>query len=968
MQKEKIEARYEMNFSKDMQICGFTVERVRRSEELHGALIEMSHQTGAKLCWLDNGESNKFFSVAFQTLPEDHTGVFHILEHSVLCGSEGYPVKEPFVEMLKSSMNTFLNAMTYPDKTVFPVSSRNEKDFLNLVSVYLDAVFSPLLVKNPNIFYQEGWHIETEEDAAYYNGVVFNEMKGDMSNLNTIVMHGMEALLFPDNCYRFNSGGNPADIPRLSYEQFTETYHRFYHPANARFFLDGDIPLEKTLSMIDHYLCRYSYRANDFELSLQKPVSGEAWQYYEIAKGEETEHRAVLAMGKIIGTWEQREKLLAAQVLCSVLTDTNEAVLKRAVLDSGLAANIEASVGDGIAQPYFMITVYGMKDSDSKKVRRLIRETVEKLIADGLDRSLIEAAINRLSFQVRQAAEPKGLLHALTAFNSWMYGGDPMQYLVYDEAFAALREWMNKGGFEVLLKELFLDDAGLVILHTLPSVTLGEEQQKAEEDELDARLSGFTQEQMEELCRQNERLHQWQNTVDTPEQLAALPGLDLSEVSNTPEFFRTVQKSENDTVVLYHDVPSQGIVYLSMYFPLTAFSIEELTRLSFVTALYGELPTKQHNVRELQQEIRSRIGFLNIGMEVFGEDQKTDCCTPCLAVHAGMLAENFEQAQLLIAEILTQTLFEQPEKIRQIAVQMEEDERQAAVTSGHSLAAGAVRAHYTACDAVGEAVNGFTFIRFLHELVKNFDNSLPELLSLTARMQCTAVCKANLTVSVSASKEYHVSTLLSCLPEGKKAPGTAQYRTALPEKMGIRIPAPVGYAVKGYHLSNCNTECDGSMRVAANILSLEYLWNAVRVQGGAYGSGFSIERDGGMSCYSFRDPSPSASVQAFDKMAEFLREYCSGDEDFDRFIISAVAATEPLRTPMEQGLAADEQWFSGLTNEQRLKNRRQMLAADREALLGWCDALDKMAEEGAVCIVASDEELKAFDGLTVFDA
>ncbi|MCM1544105.1 MAG: insulinase family protein, partial [Ruminococcus sp.] len=450
-----------MNMTKGTKLCGFTVERVREVKELSGELVEMIHdKTGAQLCWMNNGIENKVFCVGFKTIPQDSTGVFHILEHSVLCGSEKYPVKEPFVDLLKSSMNTFLNAMTYPDKTVYPVASRNEQDFLNLTSVYLDAVFAPALTTNPNVFYQEGIHTELNDGKPSYKGVVFNEMKGALSSVNDKIEYDMNKLIFPDNCYRFNSGGDPAVIPDLTYEHYAETYRKFYHPSNSRFFLDGDIPLEATLSMINSYLERYEKKEIEFDVEMQTPVSNEGTSYYEIDSEEGIDGRDILALGKIVGTWKEKTKLTAAKVLCDVLADSNESPLKRAILSENLADDVEMGVMDSITQPYLITIIRNTDDSQSEKIRDIIRNTVSALVNDGISKEALHASINRLSFSIKQISEPQGLYRALSSYNSWLYGGDPLDYLVFDEMIAELRQMVDNGGFEKLPSELMLDENG----------------------------------------------------------------------------------------------------------------------------------------------------------------------------------------------------------------------------------------------------------------------------------------------------------------------------------------------------------------------------------------------------------------------------------------------------------------------------------------------------------------------------
>ena len=402
-----------MNLTTGTKLHGFTVDRTRYVEELNATLVEMSHdKTGAALCWMDNGEDNKLFCIGFKTLPEDSTGVFHILEHSVLCGSEKYPVREPFVELLKSSMNTFLNAMTFPDKTIYPVSSRNEKDFLNLTSVYLDAVFAPRLLDDPNVFYQEGWHTELNDGVPSYKGVVFNEMKGAMSGVDDIVDQAMNGLLFPSNCYRFNSGGAPEVIPDLTYEHYVASYKRYYHPSNSRIFLDGSVPLDATLDMIDGYLSKYERSDEKHEIPMQQPVSAEG------TCGHSSQILKRLTTGKLIGTWEDKNKLMAAEVLCDLLADSNESPLKRAILSAGLGEDMRLSVMDGIAQPYLLLQVRNTSEEKIDAIRTVVRETVSSMVEQGIDRAALEASVNRYAFRVRQEREPQGLLHAINSLSS----------------------------------------------------------------------------------------------------------------------------------------------------------------------------------------------------------------------------------------------------------------------------------------------------------------------------------------------------------------------------------------------------------------------------------------------------------------------------------------------------------------------------------------------------------------------
>ncbi len=957
-----------MNLKTGTKLHGFTVDRVRRVEELNATLVEMSHdKTGAALCWMDNGEDNKLFCIGFKTLPEDSTGVFHILEHSVLCGSDKYPVREPFVELLKSSMNTFLNAMTFPDKTIYPVSSRNEKDFLNLTSVYLDAVFAPTLLTNPSILYQEGWHTEMNDGVPSYKGVVFNEMKGAMSDVDDLIDEKLGEMIFPDNCYRFNSGGDPAVIPDLTYEQFVDTYKRFYHPSNSRIFLDGTVPLDDTLTMIDGYLSRYERSDEEHDIPMQEPVASQRTCYYEIAEGEDGASKVILTVGKIIGTWRDKNKMMAADVLCDLLCDSNESPLKRAVLSAGLAEDMKMSVIDHAAQHRLIWQVRNTTEDKLPSIRQTIRDTVTSMLEQGIDRAALEASVNRYAFQLRQEREPQGLLHAINSMNSWLYGGDPLMYLVYDETIAHLREMMDNGGYEQLLRELLLDESGLAVLTALPSTTYGAQLRQQESDRLQAELAARTEADAAALEELNRTLLAWQQTPDSAEQLATLPVLPLSEVGEEPESVDTEVCTVEGVTVLHHKIPSKGINYLSLYFNLSDCTKEELTALALLPDLLGSLPTQRYDAVELQKEIKTHIGALRFRVSAFAKEGQTDSCMPYLAVQASVLEDNWDKAVELLCEIMLHTRFNEPDRIREYVMQANEMGKQYGIMAGHALGIAAVQSHYTAQAAVMEAQSGYTRLCWLHDMAKNFDQKFASLAALFERIRDNSLCRARLTASITTASQVDLSGLLSALPEGAAVADTASYTSDLPMRMGIRIPAQAAFAEVGYHLSKTDAVPDGSLQIADNILSLSYLWNEVRVQGGAYGVGMRTARSGGMVCYSYRDPSPARSLKVYAGSADFLKAFCAGSEDLDKFIISAVAGTEPLRAPGERGMAADDRWFAGVTYETQKEHRRQMLTTTREKLLGWCDVLDAMNADGAVCVVAHDEALKQCENIEIFD-
>ncbi len=964
------------------KLHGFTVTRIRDIEEFEGQLIEMTHdRTGAGLIWAKSIEENKLFSVGFRTLPEDNTGVFHILEHSVLCGSENYPVKEPFVELLKTSMNTFLNAMTYSDKTLYPVSSRMEQDYLNLAGVYLDAVFRPSILSNPNIFYQEGWHIDTADDEPVYKGVVFNEMKGAMSDVDQVAERTMGKLLFPDTCYGYNSGGDPDAIPDLTYESFIERYKTFYHPSNAYFYLDGDIPLEKTLAMIESYLEGYERLENVPQLDMQVPVRKNECCRYAVS---DENGKPMIVYGRIAGTWADRDKLLALSLISEYLTDSNESPLKRAVLSSGLAEDMELYFSDGIAQPYMMLVFRGINTSassaasdtglnDEEKVRAvgdellgIVRQVAEKTISDGIPARDLEASINQLDFRFRQYPEPQGLYRANAVFSSWLYGGDPALYLKSNEAVAILRKTASENMIPELVREYLLDTDAMSRLILIPSDTLGEEQDAAEKKRINDTLEAMEESERSALDELNTSFVAWQNTPDSEEALATIPQLDLKDIKAEPELIGTEVSERDGVTLLYHPLVTNGIIYINAYFPLTDLSLDQLSEAALITELYKDLPTENYSVTELQNEIKMYVGSMVFGLDISAADDDKQRCTPLLRGRAAVLKENLSHAEDLLIEIMTRTRFDDKSLMKELIAQMDDEGRRYAVSSGHRLALYAARSHYSARDAVSEAVNGCTFIQLIHEINSDFDNWIDGFIGFAERTISSAVVRSGAVISITSSEEADVSRLISMLPAGTERPASAEYTSNLPLNLGIQVPAAVSHSVLAYDLSRIGIAAEGSLSVVSSILTFAYLWNEVRVKGGAYGTSMNANRTGSYFCYSYRDPSPAASLDIFRKSADFLDAFAGAEGiDISGFIISTIAGTEPLVSPASKGRSADDFWFSGLTDEDRIRIRREILGATPADLLQWKRALTALADSGSVCVIGPKSTLETCGDLTI---
>lgn len=948
-----------MNLNETAARHGFCVDRVRESKELGGQLVEMHHEkTGAQLAWVDNGEVNKTFCVAFKTLPEDSTGVFHILEHSVLCGSAKYPVREPFVELMKSSMATFLNAMTFPDKTIYPVSSRNEQDFLNLTEVYLDAVFAPRILQDPNIFYQEGWHIELDENGApLYKGVVFNEMKGAMSDVDEQIYQKTLDVLFPDNCYGWNSGGDPKHIPDLTYEQFLRMYRRYYHPSNARIFLDGAIPLDKVLTLAEEYLSRFDRLDEKHEIPMQKPFAAEAEQAYEIGAEEDTADKTMLTLAKIVAPWSDTVRVTATEILFDVLTGSNDAPLKKALLATGKCQDVSMSLDNAMAQPYMMLTLRNIANGSEQELRQMIRDTVQQLVKTGLDKEALTASINSSEFSARQPGEPSGLLRCIHALDAWLYGGDPMQPLLSEERYQKLREMAAGDGFDRLMAELLLDESTMSIIRTVPSHTQGDELRAEETERLQAIQAAWTDADKEALRVQNEKLTAWQQTPDTAEQLATLPVLSLSEISADPLLIPAAEAQCGAAKVITHDLSMNGITIMHWYISLTDFTLDELKRLSILPELLGKLPTKRHDSLSLFQAIKRDIGKLTFQLRVMS--RCAEMATPVLDVSCSVLDANVDKAAALVREILTETCFDDRARVQTLILQLSEMAKQKVISDGHRMAMYAASATMSAASAAREALNGLSACMVQKALAENFDAQYPDFLALCERFSKDSTVQSRVTFSLSTNKALDPAAILSAYPVGTPIPDAAPYVSDLPAKCAYRIPAQISFASLGYDYRRAGKVYSGIARVMSNILSLSYLWNEVRVQGGAYGAGLNTSETGRMVTYSYRDPSPARTLGIDRSMSKGLRDFVAGDERIDKYIISTVGESEPPLGSENQILVSDENLLCGITPEDLCRERAEMLSTTKDALLKWCGVLDQMAKDGGVCVIGHDGAIAA---------
>lgn len=944
-------------------IHGFAVTKSQPLPELGAELIQMIHQqTALELVWLKRDEENKTFGIAFETLPWDDTGVFHILEHSVLCGSDKYPVKEPFVELLKSSMNTFLNAMTFPDKTFYPVSSRNEKDFVNLMRVYLDAVFCPLIYSKPEIFYQEGWHYELDEQGqASYKGVVFNEMKGAFANADRQTATALERLLFPDSPYGFVSGGDPASIPDLTYEAFIDSHRRFYAPSNAYVYLDGKLDIDKTLQILnDEYLCHYEKTQRMAPPVMQAAVCSSSEGSYELAPNEPLEGKTRLSYGKVVGTFADREKLVATQILADVICGTNQSPLPKAILSAGLAEEVTMELNDGILQPWLMLDVQNLKEENLTVVEETIFTQLQTLADQGLDHAQLEAVMANLEFKLRErdyGRYPQGLIFSFNILESWLYGGDPAANLEVGDLFVKLKEKMQTGYFEQLLRQLLLENPHSAKVILRPSHTAGEERRAEEQARLDRETALWTQEDKNTVVRRQKTLLAWQNSADTPEMLATIPQLSLADIPAEPERVATEETNICGVPVIIHPLQTGGIVYANLYFDADGCTEEDLSCLSFLCGLLGQTDTRDHSAEEIINRIRLLCGEVHMYPTVFDISGEPGKNTTKLCVGFSTLRSNLAEAFALIVEILTRSVFKD-ETARDVLRQTKLQMFQRAVMGGNSVGLGRVSAQITASGVAEEHIGGIAYYEWLKQQDAQWDFD-----ALNTRM--TALLKKlinakTMTVSITGAEDTAVASLTETAVKAFPALPPMEKATIHPwgkRKEGIAIPADIAFAVMGGDIRENGGDFSGQLQLAGQIISLGYLWNAIRVQGGAYGAGI-VTRDTGLTaCYSYRDPNGAGSIASYRGSGEFLRNFARENTDFTGFIIGTVANRSPLMTPKTKAQVGDRFYFSKITWEERCCTRKQLLEAKADELIAIADAVEGTLNNGGICIVGGQTQL-----------
>ena len=946
--------------------CGFLVEGVQNLPEIDGRAWVLRHEKlGTPVLWLDCDDEDKAFAIAFKTPPADDTGVFHILEHSVLCGSERFPVKEPFVNLLKTSMQTFLNALTFGDKTMYPVSSTNEQDLLNLMDVYLDAVLHPALHHKRSVFEQEGWHYEVDpqSSALTYNGVVFNEMKGARSDPEDVALQELGRALFPDTTYGFESGGNPRAIPSLTYERYADTHLRHYNPENAHVVLYGDIGLRRELELLDRALSGAPQMTGEPNPLLpQSPVV----KLDASCAMETSPENACVLCGYVIGTYVDRLDVLATTVLVESLMGSNEAPLKRRLLELGLGDDVDAFVYDGVLQPYVVFELCGAEEGVASTFRTGLEQACEELVREGIPRDCLKASCESLAFSLRErdSGYPEGVSLAMSAMSGWLYDdARPLDYLRYEEELAQLRRWLEEDGFERLLERLVLQSNHHAQVELI-CLEDGDPQGAAasERRELEQTRALLGDEAVAQLAARAEELHRLQAAPDTPEQLATLPRLARSDIG--PGRAEPAYGLADDTPLpcLHHKVPTRRIDYLGAFFDLSGLTWDELPAASLVSDLLGKLDTTEHTATELDTLIEERLGRLSFTCFAH-RDMRDNSPFARMGVYASAIEENVDDLAGLPREILLSTRFDDLDRIRTILQQQRLDLEQSFASSGHIFALSRASAYVSRPHMLANRFGGVDYYRFIRDLLDNFDSVAPSLPARLEDLSRRIFTSTNVLFSFTGPQ----SDLERFWRRGGDfgiAPAAETGRLVIPEPQirneAFVVPTDVCFVAKADDGAHTQAVYSGSWDVAASALNYGYLWDEVRVQGGAYGCGFRVRADGYLGYYTYRDPNLDETLARFDKAPDWLAAWRPDEDEVDGYVVSTIAsaADAPLKPRILAARQASD-YLCGRGPAWRERRRAEMLATSAQDLTALAPCLRRLSERDAVCVFGSREKIES---------
>lgn len=949
-----------------------------RVEDVQSDGFILRHKkSGARIAILSNNDDNKVFYIGFRTPPEDETGVPHIIEHTTLCGSKKFPVKDPFIELAKGSLNTFLNAMTYPDKTVYPVASCNDQDFKNLMDVYLDAVFNPNITKCEEIFKQEGWHYELtgRDDELKINGVVYNEMKGAYSSPDEVLSSQIYRSLFPDNTYSKDSGGNPEYIPKLTYEAYLDFYHKYYHPSNSYIYLYGDMDVVERLEWLDkEYLSLYDYKKVNSEINKQ-PAFDEIKNVetqYSITMDDSQENKTYLSYNRVVGDSLDEMLYQAFDVLDYALVSSPGAPVKQALIDAGIGDDVYGSYDAGILQPVFSFVAKNANASQADEFESIIENTLKEVVKTGINKEALLAGINSSEFKFREAdfgQFPKGLLFGLNCLDSWLF--DDMKPFIHLEClgtFAKLRKAVDTDYFEKLIQEYLLDNTHGSSVTVKPKRGLGNEREEALAKELSDYKASLSDEEIKKLIEDTEHLKKYQEEPSSDEDLRKLPMLTRADMKNDAMPFSNIEDELLDVKVVRHDIESNGIDYISFLFDAGDFAQSELGYLGFFTNALGLVSTEKYNYTDLANATNIYTGGISTGTASHPDIKDRNNFVFKFEVKLKVLEKNLDKALELMEQMLLSSDFTDTKRLGELVAQIKARLQANLSSSGHLVAAMRSMSSFSRYALYQDELKGIAFYRSICRIEKELSESPKSVSDKLAAIAKKLFARNRMLISFTGNNEAYgnakpsLEKVIAGFNKMSAVGNQAEVhfntaKEAFIDASQIQYVAKTGdFICEGY-------EYTGALRLLRIILSYDYLWINVRVKGGAYGCMNTFLRSGESYFVSYRDPNLSDTLDVYDRIPEYIKNFSPDERDMTKYIIGTFSALDTPMNPEAKGSRSLSAYLEGITYEQIQKERNEILNAQPEDIRRLADLVEAVLKKDSICVIGNENMIKESAGL-----
>lgn len=924
--------------------------------------------TGAKVLTLSNDDNNKAFGIGFRTPPVRGNGVCHIVEHCVLSGSRKYKTKELFMDLIKSSQQTFLNAMTFPDKTIYPISSRNKKDFYNLMDVYLDAVFYPMMHEEEKIFLQEGWHYEIKDrdDDLKYNGVVYNEMKGVYSSAENIVADEMSFNLHENSSYGVDSGGDPALIPTLSYEEFKNYHKKYYHPSNSYIYLYGDLDMEEALEFIDkNYLSDFEKINLNSEIILNEEYQKvkDVDITFSASKEEVTENSDFLARGWTIGYQTSKMDVFMRDFLTSVLIESESAPLKRAILDAGIGEDVYTETSTSL--PLDLSIIVKNTNADKKEeFLKIIDEKLRELVDNGIDRDLLDATLNRYEFIFREGGgNQKAIIYFIRALNSWLYDKSPLDSLYYIDVLNEVREKLDDKFVEKYIEEKLLNNKYALNLVASPEIDKNEKQDEIVRKELAKFKETLSEKELDEMIKKSNDLIKYQMAEDSEEAKKTIPTLELSDIDKDITEYKVVEDEIEGIKYLKSIEDTNKIVYTDICHDIAFVNEDEIETMSLLTSLLPLIDTKNYSYEELNNEIYKYTGGIYFSPSVYVDSKDNKKYSVKLNIKMKSLAKNVSKGLELIDEIIENSILDSKKRIKELIYIMKSRIESNMLMNGHQMVISIVKSYFSEGSAYQSHIGGIDYYEFLTDLLENFDERWDNLLKDFNSLYQKLFNRENLIISVTGEEKdldnikKDFKDYIEELDSEKTVVGSFDFKDKNKNE-GYYITSNVVYVSKGYDLTKLGQKYVGDLTVLANILNSSFLHNEIRAKGGAYGGGITILRTATLATYSYRDPNLKNTVEVYDKIGDFVKNLKISDEDLKNFIIGSMNTFDPLLSPEQIGELNLARYITNLSTEDVKKSKEEALNTNVEKLRSFGEVIDKAMKKNYLAVIGSESKIR----------